>query len=98
MAGSLPGVKRDKNAKVTSSTCSYVLYLRMEGTMVIICLAICENMGAMYGGVKLGGCSFETMKFLNTCLALSSSIELYGSRSPPMEKGAKFGLGWTYNI
>lgn len=46
------GVKRDKNEKVISSTCSSILYPRMEDTMVIICLAVCENMGATYGGVK----------------------------------------------
>jgi len=46
IAGGFLGVKMDRKARMTSSTCSSEVYPRMHESMVIMCLPVFEKMVA----------------------------------------------------
>jgi len=52
--GGLSGQKIERKASVGSSTCSSVVYPRIQDNMVTICLALSEKMVAEYGGLSVG--------------------------------------------
>lgn len=52
----MPGVKMDRKARMTSSTCSYVVYPRMHESMVIICFHVFKKIVATLGGASVGVC------------------------------------------
>ena len=85
--GGLLGVKMDKKAKMTSSTCSSEVYPRMHDNMVIMCLPVLEKMVVAYGGVFVGVWQSSMMKVWNIYLILTRHRVIYKSNRSPIDRG-----------